>query len=141
VSAHPGEEPTELGAALPEHPAKRDAFGWFCFVFHFVVMIYIVLGWLIPVGAALIFYVAFLPLVFIQWQFNKNSCVLNNIESLARTGRWRSPTSSEEGVWLLTLARSVTGWMWLTPRIMNAFTNSVMALLWLLGFSHLKGWI
>jgi len=141
VSARPESEPTELGSSLPEHPQGRDALGWFCFVFHFVVMIYIVLGWLVPIRASLIFYIAFLPLVFVQWQFNKNSCVLNNIESLLRTGNWRSPVKSEEGVWLLTVVQGLTGWSWLTPRMMDVFTNSVMALLWLLGLSRLEGWI
>jgi hypothetical protein len=141
VSATPHENPPELGTSLPERPAKRDALGWFCFYFHFAVMITIVFGWLVPVDAVLVFYLVFLPAVFIQWQFNKNSCVLNNIESLIRTGNWRSEANAEEGAWLLTLATDLTGWKWLTARMIDGFTHAVMASLWLLGLAHLKGWI
>ena len=91
LTQHDDESPA-LASALPSDVAEtRDALGNFCFYLHFAVMIYIVLGWLVPVQALLIFYVGFLPLVAVQWQFNKNSCVLKNLESLIRTGQWRDP--------------------------------------------------
>ena len=80
-------EAPAIATALASHAAeKRDALGHLCFYLHFAVMIYIVTGWLVPLDAALIFYLCFLPAVAVQWQFNKNSCVLNNIESLMRSG-------------------------------------------------------
>jgi len=108
---HDDDESPALASALPSEVAeKRDALGSVCFYLHFAVMIYIVIGWLVPVAAMLVFYLCFLPAVAIQWQFNKNSCVLNNVESLIRSGQWRDPHNKEEGAWLLTLATSVLGY-------------------------------
>lgn len=135
----PGENPPELGSAIPEHPQKRDLLGNFCFYFHFVVMLYIVLGWLVPARGALAFYLVFIPGVFLQWQFNKNSCMLNNIESYLRTGQWRDPNNREEGAWLMTLINDLTGWG-ITAAQMDIFTNSVLLLLWSLGLYHLFWW-
>ena len=81
---------SELDSALPAQPQKRDALGQVCFLLHFLPLIYIVTGWLSPWRGALIFYLAFLPAIFLQWKLNNSTCVLNNIESLIRTGRWRS---------------------------------------------------
>jgi hypothetical protein len=124
------------GTGAPHADGERDALGWFCFVHHLAVMIYIVVGWLIPSRAALVFYVAFLPAVVFQWRFNKDSCIFNNVESLIRTGQWRDPANREEGAWLLTLARDTLG-LPVTPLQVDIFTYAVMALLWLLGVGHM----
>ncbi|MDE2499780.1 MAG: hypothetical protein KGL56_06265 [Alphaproteobacteria bacterium] len=118
---------------------RRDLLGNVCFYFHFAVMLYIVLGWLVPLRGALVFYLVFVPGVALQWQFNKNACVLNNLESWLRTGSWRDPGNREEGQWLLTLVKDVTG-LRFTPAQMDAFTYTVLALLWGLGLWHLLGW-
>ncbi len=127
----PEEEESGTAAAAP-----RDLLGNLCFYFHFAVMIYIVLGWAIPAAAALAFYLVFLPGVALQWMLNKNSCVLNNIESWMRTGAWRDPANREEGQWLLTLVKDVTG-LEFTPGQMDVFTYCVLAVLWVAGLSHL----
>ncbi len=134
------DETPAAATALPSHAAEaRDALGNFCFYLHFAVMIYIVAGWLVPLHAALIFYLAFLPAVAIQWQFNKNSCVLNNLESLIRTGQWRDPHNKEEGAWLLTLATNVFGYPF-RPWQIDAFTYGLLLVLWGTGISHLLWW-
>jgi len=119
-------------------PDRRDALGTVCFVLHFAIMLYIVFGWLAPWKGALAFYVVFLPAVFVQWLFNKNACVLNNFESLIRTGRWRDPGNAEEGAWLLTLARDTLG-IRATPAQMDVFIYAVLAVLWGLGLAHAFG--
>ncbi len=130
-------ETAALASALPSRVAeKRDVLGNLCFYFHFVVMIFIVTGWLMPWRGGLLFYLAFLPAVAVQWQFNKNSCVLNNIESFIRTGGWRDPNNVEEGAWLQTLCHRVTGILF-KPWQMNLLTYSVLVLLWCLGLGHL----
>ncbi|MEJ0028485.1 MAG: hypothetical protein WDN01_20875 [Rhizomicrobium sp.] len=130
------EGPAAAGA-LPSRAAEaRDGLGNFCFYLHFAVMIYIVLGWAVPLHAALVFYVFFLPLVAIQWQFNKNSCVLNNIESLIRSGRWRDPHNAEEGAWLLTLATDLFGYPFKAWHI-DVLTYLILVVLWSAGLSHL----
>jgi hypothetical protein len=132
--------PAAAASALPSHAAEaRDALGNFCFYLHFAVMIYIVTGWLLPMHGALYFYMAFLPAVAVQWQFYKNSCVLNNMESLIRYGRWRDPNNKEEGAWLQGLAFNLTGILF-KPWQMDAFTYFVLAIFWSAGLSHLLWW-
>jgi hypothetical protein len=116
----------------------RDALGQTCFLVHFVVMLYIVFGWAAPWKPALVFYAVFLPAVATQWLLNKNSCVLNNLESLIRTGRWRDEGNEEEGAWLLTLARDTLG-VRATRAQMDIIIHVVLALLWGLGLCHLLG--
>jgi hypothetical protein len=134
------DEVPAAASALPSRVAEaRDALGNFCFYLHFAVMIYIVLGWAVPARGALYFYLAFLPAVAVQWQFNKNSCLLNNLESLIRTGQWRDPHNKEEGAWLLTLASNVFGRPF-KPWQIDAFTYAVLVTIWLLGLSHVLWW-
>ncbi len=118
---------------------RRDPLGQLCNFLHLALMVYIVLGWLVPVSAALVFYLAFLPAVIVQWWFNRNACVLNNLEALIRTGRWRDPTNREEGAWLLTLARNTLG-IPVTAAQVDAFTYAVLVLLWVLALLHFRGW-
>ena len=134
------DEPPAAASALPSHVAEaRDLLGNFCFYLHFAVMIYILIGWGVPLRPALIFYLAFLPAVAIQWQFNKNSCVLNNIESLIRSGQWRDPNNKEEGAWLQTLVHNATGVL-LNAWQVNALTYAILSVLWFAGLSHLLWW-
>jgi hypothetical protein len=138
--AHDDEDSPALASALPSEVAeKRDALGNFCFYLHFAVMLYIVLGWLVPVHAMLVFYMWFLPVVAVSWLFNRNSCVLNNAESLIRYGHWRDPKNKEEGAWLLGIATRVTGYPFKAWHI-DALTYVVLVLLWGAGFSHLLWW-
>jgi len=130
---------SEIEPALPPRPQERDALGQVCFVVHFLPLIYVVTGWLAPWRGALIFYLAFLPAMFLQWRLNNSSCVLNNIESLIRTGRWRNPENREEGAWLRTLVNDRTGWACSRAR-MDAVINTAMALFWLAASARLQGW-
>jgi hypothetical protein len=131
-------EGTALSVGDPEAEAvaaRRDALGTACFVLHLAIMFAIVFGWLAPWKGALTVYVIFLPAVFVQWLLNKNACVLNNFESLIRTGRWRDPGNEEEGAWFLTLARDTLG-IQATPAQMDLFIYAVLAVLWSLGLLH-----
>jgi len=130
-----------LDSALPDHPQKRDAMGNAFFYHHFAMMIYIFSGWAIPFRPLLWFYAFFIPSVVLQWRVNKNTCVLNNIETLIRTGKWRSVAkNTEEGGWLWTLARKVTGWD-ISHFAMDVFIYCLMGTFLLLGLSHLEGWL
>jgi hypothetical protein len=139
MSRPPDEDVPALATAAPSPLEKRDLLGQFCFYLHFAVMVFIVGGWAVPLRAVLYFYLGFLPLVAIQWQFNRNSCVLNNIESFLRHGSWRSEHNAEEGAWLMTLIRNLTG-IALRPWQVDLLTYGVMAALWGLGLWHLLGW-
>jgi len=116
---------------------ERDLLGRVFFWLHFAVMLYILVGWAAPGRAALVFYELFLPAVAVQWWFNRNSCVLNNLESKIRTGSWRSPTNPEEGAWLLSLLRRWFG-IPVTPFQVEVLTYAVLALLWAIGLWRLS---
>lgn len=133
-------EPGELDTAIPAHPQKRDALGQACFIIHFLPLIYVLAGWLAPWRGALIVYLVFVPSVFLQWRLNKSSCVLNNMESLIRTGHWRDPHSREEGAWLRTLIKDRTG-LSLSRFQMDLIMNGVTATLWLVALARLLRWL
>jgi hypothetical protein len=140
MSATQPEETDILDSALPETPQKRDTLGQTCFYHHFVTMGYIVTGWAYPIRPLLWFYVFFIPLVVLQWRVNKNSCVLNNLESLIRTGRWRNPQNKEEGGWFFTLVQEKLG-LKVTHLAVDIFIYSLMGLFFGLGLSHLNHWL
>ena len=123
----------------PRDGVGRDGLGKACFYLHLVVLAYIVVGWAVPLRQGLIFYVGFLPTMVATWALNRNSCVLNNLESWLRSGKWRDPANREEGQWLLTLVNGVTG-LGFTPAQIDALSYGVLALLWALGLWHLRGW-
>jgi hypothetical protein len=135
----PTDQKLEGNATAAAAAPGRDALGNFCFYLHFAVMIFIVTGFLVPARPVLGFYLGFLPLVTVQWWFNKNSCVLNNLESFIRTGSWRHETNPEEGAWLRNLARDALG-LEVKPWQVEVFTYCVMGTLWFLGAWHLRGW-
>ncbi|HTW36878.1 MAG TPA: hypothetical protein VMD53_19825 [Rhizomicrobium sp.] len=129
------EKPVEIDRETSAQ--KRDLLGHFCFALHFAVMIYIVAGWLAPWRPALVFYLLFVPAIYMQWTVNRDTCILNNIEGFMRTGRWRNKEiNPEEGAWLLTLATDITGLRISTFQI-NLLTYSVLVLVWLLALARL----
>ena len=131
---------SELETTIPAQPQKRDALGQVCYVIHFLPLIFIVSGWLSPWRGLLIFYLVFLPAMFLQWKLNKSTCVLNNIESLIRTGRWRNPSNREEGAWLRTLVNDKTGWN-VSRTGIDIFINTMLVIFWCLAFARLRGWM
>jgi hypothetical protein len=139
MSLAPEDDTPILATAAPSSTEKRDALGNFCFYLHLVVMIFVVGGWAIPLRLVLFFYLGFVPLMAATWLFNRNTCILNNTESWLRYGTWRSEQNAEEGVWLKTLIKNVTG-LDLRPWHVDLLTYGVMALLWAAGFSHLRWW-
>jgi hypothetical protein len=115
---------------------KRDSLGTAFLVLHIVILAYILAGWALPyVGV----YIVVLPLMALHWPLNRDTCIINNLESLIRTGRWRDPRNCEEGAWLRLLIKSVLG-LDLTPRQIDVLSYNLLALLWGLGIWHWFGW-
>ena len=114
----------------------RDGLSKLCHGLHLAIMVYFVIGWLLPWHAALIFYLGFVPAVALQWQFNKNACVLNNLESWLRTRQWRDPSNREEGAWLASLAEDHLGFR-PSPLAVDIFTYAVLLALWAIALIHL----
>ncbi|HLY07068.1 MAG TPA: hypothetical protein VKR31_15085 [Rhizomicrobium sp.] len=127
---------SEIPALTAAGKRRRDVLGQLCFALHLGVMVFIVVGWAVPQQGVLLFYLVLLPAVVVQWQFNRNSCVLNNLESLFRTGRWRDPGNAEEGAWLAGVIRSVLR-LELRPAQLDVLIYVVMALFWGLALHHL----
>ncbi len=131
----PDEETADTAAQAP----PRDLLGKVCFSLHVAILIVILAGWAIPARAALIFYLVLLPGVVLHWRLNANSCVLNNLESWIRNGRWRDPDNREEGQWLRTLIKDVTG-LEVSRTQMDVLVYGTLAVLWGVGLWHLLGW-
>jgi hypothetical protein len=116
----------------------RDGLGNFCFYLHLFFLAFIVLGWLVPSGRMLTFYLSFLPLVVLHWKLNGGACALNNLENWLRYRRWRAPERNpEEGAWLRTLIRSHTG-IALTRAGMDTIIYAAMVFFWLLALGHIR---
>ena len=117
----------------------RDALGWCCFLTHVAVLVCVVLGWVWPGRAWLLFYLIFLPLMFLHWKLNRGACILNNLENWLRHRRWRAGEANrEEGAWLRTLLADTTG-IRLTQARMDGVIYGAMAIFWLLGLAHRMG--
>ena len=126
-----------MRAAPPNaRAAKRDLFARLCMALHFCVPLFVVLGWLAPWRAVLTAYLIVLPLMAAQWRANKGSCVLNNLESWARTRRWRDPANPEEGAWLKTMAADLLG-VELSFRQVSLLSHGLMLVFWCLALGHL----
>ena len=115
---------------------RSDLLGVALFVFHLAVGAYILTGWAIPSVYALTFYLVLIPAVVTQWIVNRGSCVINNLESWLRTGKWRHPSNPEEGQWLQMLILWAFG-IRAESRHTNALAFGTMAVLWLLGLTQL----
>jgi hypothetical protein len=74
----------------------------------------------------------------LQWIINRRSCLINNIETWLRTGRWRDPVvNPEEGRFLETLCDRLFA-LRPDPGAMDRMSYVVVVLLWLLGLGHLS---
>jgi hypothetical protein len=127
------DRPGYQGAGGP----RADRLGRGLFVFHLAVGGYLVLGWMVPVAMALAFYLVLLPVVAVQWLINRGSCVINNIETWLRHGRWRDPRNPEEGGWLQMLAHRLFRRR-PSHATLDMLSYASIAALWLLAFGHLS---
>jgi len=118
---------------------NRDALGRACFLVHVGVLLYVVLGWVLPVRGWLLAYLVFLPAMILHWKLNRDACILNNLENWLRVRRWRAPeTNREEGAWLRTLIADATG-IGLSRMQMDGVIYGAVALFWLLALGHFAG--
>jgi hypothetical protein len=105
-------------------------------VFHLGVGGFVLAGWLVTSFETLTFYLVLLPAMAGQWAINRRTCVVNNLESWLRTGRWHDPRSREEGGFLLMIC----DWLFaLRPSAVaiDRFSYSVVFFFWVLGLLHL----
>lgn len=79
-------------------------------VFHWIVVLYGLTGWMAGTTQWLMVYLIFVPIMVVHWRFNDNSCIINNIETLLVTGKWRNEHNPEEGGFVHTAFLRVFGW-------------------------------
>ena len=116
---------------------RRDGLGISCFIFHIGVGGFVLGGWLLTSTDALLCYLAVLPAMATQWAINRGSCLINNVETYLRTGRWRDPHRGEDGKFLLMLCD------WLlsvrpSQAAVDRFSYSVLMVLWFLALGHVS---
>jgi hypothetical protein len=74
---------------------------------HFAIIAYMAIGWTATTRIALFVYAVLVPLIVLQWLFNRGASFVSNLESLATTGRWRNPDNEYEGRLFQALLRKV----------------------------------
>lgn len=105
---------------------------------HWGIVGYSLLGWLPDSRFWLIVYLIWLPGLNIQWYFNNNSCIINNVESWLRSGQWRDESNPEEGAFIHTALTRLTG-LTIPENAFDIFLRIVMAFLWIGAFFKLRG--
>ena len=114
---------------------RLDRLGFSFFITHVAIGAYILFGWLVSPAPALTIYLLLLPAIATQWYVNRGSCVMNNIESWLRCGRWRDPANPEEGGFVLMLCQ----WLFRArphPVVLDRFCYATVVLLWVLAASR-----
>jgi hypothetical protein len=116
---------------------RTDRLGVSCFILHLGIGGFVLFGWLISSHEILIAYLVLLPALATQWAVNRRSCVINNLESWIRTGRWHDPNNSEEGGFLLM----ISDWLFAirpSPVALDRLSYGVVFFLWLLALGHMS---
>jgi hypothetical protein len=114
--------------------ARVLSFG--CHYLHMAILLFILLGWLIPVPGVLMVHMVFVPSLIVIWYFNGGSCPLNNIENWLTKRVWRDPDNREEGSFVLVVVETYLG-IKTTQKMMDMVTYAIMALAWLLSFGQI----
>jgi hypothetical protein len=103
---------------------------------HYAILAWGIAGWAVPSAPWLIAYLAAMPVIALQWLLNKNTCVLNNIETWLSTGRWRDPADAQQGGFIAGLIESASGWR-PSPRAADLMSYGLLGLFWIFGAVHL----
>jgi len=114
---------------------RLDGIGLSFLISHLAVGAYILFGWISSSPPALAFYLLLLPVIATQWYVNRGSCVMNNVESWLRSGRWRDPNNPEEAGFLLMLCQ----WMFRVrphPVVLDRFSYVAIFILWMIAASR-----
>src|SRR5687768_5089024 len=103
---------TRFGNPRPLPSAAQDPFRWDAlrvatFTAPLLIMAYVGIGWMAATRTGLLFYLLLLPLIVTQWLFNAGASIVNNVETLIRTGRWHDARNTFEGHFLQNMLRAV----------------------------------
>jgi hypothetical protein len=103
---------------------------------HYAILAWGVVGWAIPSIPWLVAYLILMTLIAVQWMINRNTCILNNLESWIATGRWRDETDANQGGFIAGVVQMATGRR-PSDRAANILSYGLLAVFWALGFAHL----
>lgn len=84
-------------AARAARPARFDLLRATMLLLEFAIIAYACWGWHQNTRLGLFVYGLFLPLIVLQWLFNRGTSFIANWESMVRTGHWRDPDNPFEG--------------------------------------------
>jgi len=107
-----------------------------CHAHHLALVLYGLLGWLIPSVPWLIAHLTFIPALLVVWRVNAGTCPLNNLESFLTTGSWRSAANPEEGAFIRMSVERYLKFR-ITQELTDRITYGLMALVWGLSWLHL----
>ncbi len=110
-------------------PFPRDGLSYGLLAMHLAVMAYVLVGWTSHSRIALFLYLLFLPILALQWLFNRNASLLSNFETYLRTQHWRDQRNLDEGAFLQNLFEGITGFRASRGQIMTV-VYSLMFLFW-----------
>jgi len=123
--------PATQSSAPPANPFKTDFLRTKLVLLHSLIIAYVAFGWMAETRIALFVYVMVLPLIGMQWLFNRGSSVINNWESSLRTGHWRDSRNPYEGRFFVGVINSLG--IPATPAQVNTFVIFSMLMFWLAG--------
>jgi hypothetical protein len=102
---------------------------------HYAILAWGLLGWIIPSPEWLIAYMIALPVLGIQWLLNRNTCVLNNLETWLRNGKWRDDEDAGQGGFIAGVIEKILG-LRSTPWQTDFISYGLLGLFWLLAIAH-----
>jgi hypothetical protein len=118
-------------SAATDSPFKTDFLRTKLFLFHALIVAYVTFGWMAETRLALFVYIMVLPLIGMQWLFNRGSSVINNWESRLRTGHWRDTRNPYEGRFFVGVINNLG--VPATPAQVNTVVIFAMLMFWLAG--------
>ncbi len=103
---------------------------------HYAILAWALVGWMIPSNAWLTAYLICMPMIAVQWLLNRNTCIMNNLESWLTTGQWRDTADPNQGGFIAGVLDRVTGWR-PNGHQTNMISYGLLAAFCLLAFAHL----
>lgn len=104
---------------------------------HYALVPYTTLAWVWPDPTWLTAHLIFLPAMVAHWPFNRNVCVLNNLESWLRTGQWWNPNDPDQGGWVAGVAERMLGRP-LPSGLVCLLPYLLLGASWTLSYLHLR---
>jgi hypothetical protein len=110
-------------------PRRWDALRAGTIALHLAIVAGVCVGWQMNSRIGLFLYMLLLPLIMMQWLFNRGSSFIGNLENMQRTGHWRDPRNPYEGRFFQVLLRKVG--VDISPFEVGLLLTIVMAVFWL----------